>query len=168
MVLDLVLIGLGYEERWNSDHLVVDGDVSMSDFTSGIVNGHGDFGLCNQSLESSSHELIDGQSKNMIKLVFGSLVHESELKHSVQKSITLEYSSWIFWAKGQKISCGLSNSGNSQLDSPNFTLTLETVFTAYLDFTLDSFLLEWSFWGFKSLGTYSMLVYMLLCCLLFL
>lgn len=153
MVVDLGSVLEGDEERWDIDHSVVDGDVSVSDSASRVVDGVGELGLEHKGLESSLKELIDVEGKDIIQTILSISVEESELEHSVQQGLSFESSLWIIFFKGQEFSSSLSNSGDSQLNSPNFTFVLESILTTNFDFVLDSFLFERSLWGFGSFGT---------------
>lgn len=104
-------------------------DVSLSNHDSGVVNGSsGEVVSEDNSLQSSFHELGDSQTQNVIELVFV-FVEETHSEASSQESVTFEDSSFIIFGKGQEFSGSLSQSGQSQLDSPDFSLVLQTVFT---------------------------------------
>lgn len=103
--------------------------MSLSDHNSSVVNRSSREVISkNNSLESSFHELGDGETQNVIELVFV-FVEETHSEASSQESRTLEYSSFIMFVKGQELSGGLSQSGQGQLDSPDFSLVLQTIFT---------------------------------------
>jgi len=104
-------------------------DVSLSDHDSSVVNGSSREVVSeDNSLQSSLHELGDGQTQNVIELVFV-FVEETHSEASSQEGVTFEDSSFIIFGKGQEFSGSLSQSGQSQLDSPDFSLVLQTVFT---------------------------------------
>ena len=64
--------------------------------------------------------------------------------HSVEKGGTFEQSSGIFFFEGKELSGCFSESGEEEMDSPNFSLVLEAVFADQLKFVINSFLFEWS------------------------
>ena len=84
---DELLGGSSHEERRDSDELLADGDVSLSDEDSGHVDGFGEVSLDNEGLESSLHELVDGQTKDVIELTLV-LVEESKTDHSLDEGLT--------------------------------------------------------------------------------
>jgi len=67
--------------------------------------------------------------------------------HSVEKGSSFEKSSGIFLLKSKQLSGGFSESGEQQVNSPNLTFVLETVFAYKLKFVIDSFLFEGSSWS---------------------
>ena len=68
---------------------------------------------------------MDGQTEDVIELSFG-FRKKSILEHSSEKSGTFEESAGILGVKGQKFSGSLSEFGEHHLDSPNFSLVLQT------------------------------------------
>lgn len=64
--------------------------------------------------------------------------------HSVEEGSTFEQSSGVFFLKGKKLSGCFSESGEEEMDSPDFSLVLKAVFADQLKFVIDSFLLEGS------------------------
>merc|ERR1711957_288140 len=74
-------------ERRDSDELLADGDVSLSDEDSRHVDGFGEVSLDDEGLESSLHELVDGQTKDVIELTLV-LVEESKTDHSLDEGLT--------------------------------------------------------------------------------
>ena len=82
---------------------------------------HGNLGL-----ESSLHELGESKTEDVIELSLVGL-EETELDNSADKGVTLEGSSGIIFLEGEELSGGLSEFGENELDSPDFSLVLETV-----------------------------------------
>jgi len=68
---------------------------------------------------------VDGQTEDVIELSFG-FRKKSILEHSSEKSRTFEESAGILGVKGQKFSSSLSEFSEHHLDSPNFSLVLQT------------------------------------------
>jgi len=103
--------------------------VSLSDQDSSVMDRSG-FEVVSEddSLESSFHESSGGQTQDVIELVFG-FVEETESEASSHEGFTFEESSGILFVKGQKFSGSLSHLGQNELDSPDFSLVLQTVFT---------------------------------------
>lgn len=64
--------------------------------------------------------------------------------HSVEEGGTFEQSSGIFFFEGKELSGCFSESGEEEMDSPDFSLVLKAVFADQLKFVIDSFLLEGS------------------------
>ena len=84
---DELLGGSSHEERRDSDELLADGDVSLSDEDTGLMDGSGEVSLDNEGLETSFHELVDGQTEDVIELSLV-LVEETKSDHSLDKGIT--------------------------------------------------------------------------------
>jgi hypothetical protein len=103
--------------------------MSLSNQDSSMVNRSGVHVVSeDDSLESSFHELGDGETQNIIELVFA-IVEETQSEASSQEGSTFENSSFIMFVEGQKLSGGLSQSGEGKLNSPDFSLVLQAVFT---------------------------------------
>ena len=126
--LDELLRGTSDHERGNGDHLLADGDVSLSDEDTGLMDGSGEVSLDNEGLETSFHELVDGQTEDVIELSLV-LVEETKSDHSLDKGITFENSSGIGFIHGQKDTGGLSELGENELLTPDLSLASETVNT---------------------------------------
>lgn len=151
MVLDSSLVLNGNHERWNIDQLVVDSDVSVLDLGSGVVDRLGKLGLVNPRLKSSLEESVNSQTEAVIELVLLLSVQKTVFVHSVKKCSSLEKSLRIVFLKGQQGSGCLSDLGQGELNSPDFSLVLETVVAALLNFSHNTFLLERSSWGLEGL-----------------
>jgi len=123
-----LLGGSSDEERRDSDELLADGDVSLSDEDSGHVDGFGEVSLDDEGLESSLHELVDGQTKDVIELTLV-LVEESKTDHSLDEGLTFENSSGIGLIHAQKDTGGLSELGEHELLGPDLSLASESVDT---------------------------------------
>lgn len=99
--------------------------------------------LIDSSLESLVQKLVRSKTQNVIELKF--LIGEKTISmHSVEKGGSLEQSSWVFLFKSKKLSGGLSESGKEEMDSPDLSLVLETIFADQLQFVIDSLLFEGS------------------------
>jgi hypothetical protein len=64
--------------------------------------------------------------------------------HSVKKGGSFKKSSGIFLFECKELSGCFSESGEEEVDSPDFSLVLEAVFADQLKFVINSFLLEGS------------------------
>ena len=69
-VLDVLLRGGSHEERGDVNHLFADGNVTASDQNTGVVDRGSQLALENESLQTSLHELRNGQTQNVIELAF--------------------------------------------------------------------------------------------------
>jgi len=98
--VDELLGGASDEERGDVDHLLADLDVSLSDEDSGLVDGSGEVSLDDEGLESALHELVDGQTQDVIELSLV-LVKETKSDHALDEGITFENSSGIVGVHSQ-------------------------------------------------------------------
>jgi len=89
-VLDVLLRGDSDHEGWDVNHLLANSDVSLSDEDASVVNRVGDLLLLDKGLKTSLHELVDGQTKDVIELSFGFL-QETKSYHTSDKSITYKH-----------------------------------------------------------------------------
>lgn len=140
-VVDVVLGGGSDVERGNVDHLLANGDVSLSQEDTGVVHRLGHVLLDEHGLEASFHELVKGQTENIIELSLAFL-EETESHNSSDEGITFELSSWIVLIEGEQLTSSLSESGKSQLDTPDFSLTSETELANNLELGHESIPIE--------------------------
>ena len=85
--LDVLLGGNTDHEGGDVDHLLADSNVSLSDEDTGVMHGLGLLLLDDEGLESSLHELGDGQTKDVIEFALG-LLEETKLDHASNKGLT--------------------------------------------------------------------------------
>ena len=147
--LDVLLRRDSDHERGDVHELLADGDVSLSDHHSGMMDRVGDLLLGHEGLKSSLHELVDGQSKNVIELSLV-LLEEAELDDSPDESISLEGSSGVVLVEGKKSSGGLSELGEGELDSPHFSLVSESVCSDDSQLVHESVSIEGFPWSLRS------------------
>ena len=122
--------------------LIVDGDVLTLDHNSAVVDGTSEFLSEDESLESSLEEFLNVKGQDVIETIFGIRVEESEFKHSSEEGGAFELTTVIVLVKGEELSSSLSESGEGELGSPEFSLVFESVLAADFDFLVDSFFLE--------------------------
>lgn len=67
--------------------MFANGDVSLSDENSGVMDGESNVSLHDEGLEATFHELGDGQTKDVIELALR-LVEESDTDHTADEGIT--------------------------------------------------------------------------------
>lgn len=82
-----MLGGTSDEERGDVDHLLADSDVSLSDEDAGLMYGSSEVSLDDEGLESAFHELVDGQTEDIIELTLV-LVEETKSDHALDEGIT--------------------------------------------------------------------------------
>jgi len=80
------------------------------------------------------------------------LVEDSNSDESSKKSVTFEETLGVFLFKGQKLTGSLSDLGEDELDSPDFSLVSETELSNQFQLGVKSFLLERSFWFTEGLS----------------
>ena len=134
------------------DQLVVDSDVLPLDHNSAVVDGTGEFLSEDESLESSLEKFLDVKGQDVIETIFGIRVEESKFKHSSEEGGAFELTTVVVLIKGEQLSSSLSESGEGQLGSPEFSLVFESVLAADFDFLVDSLFFEefsWSGGGFR-------------------
>ena len=124
------------------DKLVVDGDVLSLDHDSAVVDGTSEFLSEDESLESSLEKFLDVEGQDVIETIFGIRVEESKFKHSSEEGGAFELPTVVVLVEGEELSCSLSESGEGELGSPEFSLVFESVLAADFDFLVDSFFFE--------------------------
>ena len=100
MEVDLVLVVDSDKERGDINDLTVDSNMSTLDQNSGVMNGVGELGSENASLESSFKKLVEGHSEDVIETVLGFSVQQTELEHLPEKGGSFEESTFILRVEG--------------------------------------------------------------------
>mmetsp|Transcript_24325 Transcript_24325/g.27609 ORF Transcript_24325/g.27609 Transcript_24325/m.27609 type:complete len:208 (-) Transcript_24325:46-669(-) len=148
---DVVLRFNSHQERGDIYNLLADLDVLLSDQNSSMMDGVSKSSLENSGLESSFQEFSSGQSQDIIELLF-SFVEQTHSDHTVQQSMTFEKSSRILLFEGEQFSGSLSDLSQGELDSPDFSLVLQTIFTDQLKLLVESFSFEGSSGSLRGLA----------------
>lgn len=101
--------------------------MALPDDDTGLVDGLGVEGVLGDSgLQSSIKKFVKGETENVIELEF--LIGEETIAvHSSEKGSAFEKSSGVFFLKGEQLSGCLSELGQSEMDSPYFSLVLKAV-----------------------------------------
>ncbi|EDK39594.2 40S ribosomal protein S9-B [Meyerozyma guilliermondii ATCC 6260] len=132
-------------ERWNVDDSLTDGNVSLSNQHSSVVDRSSQTQFENLSLQSSLQEIFWFQSQDVIQLHLVLWQH-TNLHQSSDQSITFEQSLWVLLVSGQQVTSGSSDLGQLELNSVDFSLVLQSKFTSQLQFTVQTGRLIWSLW----------------------
>lgn len=132
-------------ERWNVDDLLTDGNVSLSNQHSSVVDRSSQTQFENLSLQSSLQEIFWFQSQDVIQLHLVLWQH-TNLHQSSDQSITFEQSLWVLLVSGQQVTSGSSDLGQLELNSVDFSLVLQSKFTSQLQFTVQTGRLIWLLW----------------------
>jgi hypothetical protein len=150
-----VLLGRNTDhEGGNVDHLLANGDVLLADQHAGVMDRVSELALHHEGLQTAFHELGDGQTQDVIELALR-LLEETKTNHTAEEGLTcisLSYNH-IYYAHNlpSKIlrgsfsgmvrstlaaflqrgygNCGLPESGEGQLQSPDLSLVLKAVGT---------------------------------------
>ena len=85
--LDVLLGADTHHEGGDVDHGLANGDVSLEDEDTGVVNGVGEVALLDESLESALEELGGGQTEHIIELALV-VLQETESHHSADEGLT--------------------------------------------------------------------------------
>lgn len=118
-------------------------DVTLSDQNAGMVDRLGKTLLVYLRLETSFQQLLRRQLQDGIQLQFV-VGKKSVSAHPTQQGGTLEDSFGVLGVQREESPCGLAELGKGVLDTPNFTLASEAVFTDQFQFSIQTFLFVWS------------------------
>ena len=86
-LVDVLLGADANHEGWNIDSLFADGDVSLVDEDTGVVDGASQLALHNEGLESALQELRGSQTEHIIELALG-VLQETKSHHSADEGLT--------------------------------------------------------------------------------
>jgi len=128
-------------EGGNIDNLSSNSDVSLLDQDSSMMVRLGHTQLENLGLESSVQEVVDLECQDKIELILV-FIEDSVSVESSQKSSSLKQSLGIFGILGKQVSGSLSDVGKDSLDSPDFSLVLESILSNDSQLSVKSLLFE--------------------------
>jgi len=98
-IIDLLFSVSSDHERWDVDQILADSDMSLFNQDSSVMDRSGVHVVSeDDSLKSSFHELGDGETQDIIELVF-TFVEETQSETSSQEGSTFEYSSFVVFVK---------------------------------------------------------------------
>ena len=89
---------------------------------------------------------MEGHRQNVIESVLSLAIQQAELEHLSEEGSALEESSLVLGVEGQEFSCSLSETGQNELDSPDFSLVFESELSADLYLLIVALLLVCSPW----------------------
>ena len=140
--VDLLLRGRPDQELVGVDEILADLDVSLVDEDTSLVDGLGlEAFLIDPGLQTLVKELVDGETQDVIELEF--LTSEEAIAvHSVEEGSAFEESSGVSLLQGEQLTGGLSEAGEDQMHSPDFSLVFEAVLAHELQLMVDSLLFE--------------------------
>lgn len=120
-----------HQEGGNVDNLLTNGNVSLSDQDSGVVDRSGQAQLENLGLQSSLQKVFGGQRQDVIQLhlVLG---QDTNSHQSSDQGVTLKQSLGVLLVSGQKITSGSSDLGQLEVGSVDLSLVLQTILTSEL------------------------------------
>ena len=96
--------------------------------------------LRDSGLQSPLEEFIRGESQHVIELEFLS-GEQTIAVHPPEEGGTFEKSPGVLLLEGEEFTGGFSELGESEVDSPDFSLVLEAILADELEFVVDAFLL---------------------------
>ena len=124
------------------DQIFADLDVSLMDQDSGLMDALGlETFLIDTGLKTFIQELVESETQNVIE--FELLIGKKAISvHAVKEGSSFEKSSWVFFFEGEQLSGSFSEIGEQEMNSPYFSLVLQTVLSNQAEFVMNSFFLE--------------------------
>lgn len=133
------------------DELAANTDVPLLNEHSCMVDGLSKPLFVDLRLKAPLKEFLSGELKD--KIEFELVIREKPITtHPTKESGTLKDTLGILGVEGQQGTSGLSQLGKSVLDTPNFTLTAETVLSNELELGIKTFFLVGTTWCFECLA----------------
>lgn len=123
--VDVLLAVDANEERRHVDNTPANADVTLTDKDTRVMDRFGKTGLEHLRLETTVKELLEGETKDEVKLLL-LLGDETHAGQSAQQGRTLKQALRVLLLEGKKITGGLTDLGNGQLHTPYLTLVAET------------------------------------------
>lgn len=150
-----MLLGVqSHHEGWNVDNLLTNGNVSLGDQHSGVVDRSGKTQLEHLGLQSSLQEVLWSQGQDVIQLHLV-LWQDTDSHQSSDQSVTFEQSLLILVVSGQQVTSSSSDLRQLETNSVDLSLVLETVLTSQLQLSIQTSRLVWLLWHRVNLGVSS-------------
>ena len=127
-------------ERGNVDHLLSDGDVSLADEDTSVVDGLGHSALEDLSLETALKEILIGQRQDEIQLVLV-LREDTDALETTEKGSSLEDTTGIVGIQGQEGTGSLASLGEGKMDTPQLRLVLQSELSDEAELVIETLLL---------------------------
>lgn len=124
-------------EGGDVDNLLTDGNVSLGDQDSGVVDGSGQTELEDLSLQSSLEEILDSQSQNVIQLHLV-LRQNTNTHQTSDQGVTFEQTLGVLLVSGQQVTSSSSDLGQLETNSVDLSLVGETVLTGQLQLSIQT------------------------------
>merc|ERR1719333_1727451 len=116
------------DEGWDVDNLLSDTDMPLSDQNTCMMDRLCKSQLEDLGLETTLQEILNLETENIIKLHLA-LVQDTDSDQTSKECVSLEQSLGILLLKSQQSSGSRPDLGQAVLDSPDFTLVSQTIFS---------------------------------------
>jgi len=148
-----VLLGVQPDqEAGHVDDLLADADVTLADEDASVMDGLGESELEDLGLETTLQEIFDLQAEDEIEL-HALFVQDTDPDQTPKECVAFEQPAGILLVQGEKLTGGLTDVGEHQLDPPYFTLVAEAELTDEFQLLVETSLLKRTPWGREDLGT---------------
>lgn len=128
-------------------------NVPLPDKHSGMMDWLGHPWLEHESLETALKKVLHSQGQHIIKFVL-TLIQKSIPIHPPEKGFTLKNTSWVFFIKGEKHSCCITNAAQCILNPPKLSLTTEPILSNKLQLSIQTLLLIGTSWFLEGFPIY--------------
>lgn len=130
-----------HEEARDVNNLLANGDVTLGDKDTSVVDRAGKTKLEHLGLETTLKEILDRQRKDVIQL-HSVLGENTGAYQTANQGVTLEKALWVLLITGKKLTSGTTNLGELETNAVNLTLVAETELTAKLQLGIKTLTLE--------------------------
>jgi hypothetical protein len=114
-------------------------NVALTDENAGVVDRASQILLQNLCLQTSLQQILDLQAENVIELVLG-LIQNTSAVEAAQESSTLEQALGILLIESEKLTSGVADLGQGELNAVNLALVLQTELADKLKLGIETFL----------------------------
>lgn len=130
-----------HQERGDIDELLSNSDVSLSNQDTSVMDGLCQTAFEDDGLQTSFQKVVRLEIEAVVDLIFGLIEHSESVKASHQGG-SLEDPLLVLIIKSEEDTSDLSDLGEGQVDSPDFSLAAKTVVSTKLEFSVESLFLE--------------------------
>ena len=136
-----LLLGIdANDERGDSDHLLSNRDVALTDEDTSVVDRLGHTALEDLSLETTLKKVAISQREDKIELVL-LLSKDTDALEATEKGSSLEDATGIVGIQSEQSTGNLASLGKDKMDTPQLSLVLQTELSDEAELVLETLLL---------------------------
>ena len=132
-------------------YLFTDADMPLADENASMMDRLGKAKLEDLGLKATFQEILNFKTQDVIKLHV-TFVEDTNSNETAQQRVALKQPPGVGVFQSEKVTSGLADLGEGELDTPYLSLVLEAKFTNKSQLLVQTRLFEWSSWSCENFG----------------